>query len=323
MENYFEFIIWEKAQFAEKRIIKDIKKSFEIIRDFKVSFETDIFPSFLRAFYGHKISDVNSKIAHCGSGDIHVLLIRDPNPKYEKRETSAGTEEVNINMFDKKSLYRTWIGGGHRIHCANSTDEFLHDITILLGNKWDKILRLSDMQLSKEEKLCYKWNLPDFSDGSILKYVDNFGSNISINYDGVTLVFIKNKIDLLLFLNYEYNPVLFKMNKVKIKNDSSILFLFGEDEGEIPKGFVDTLSNDLQLLNLFPKTEFLNTIIPTINLKSYSVIMEKYAKSLGLDFVYSPKDSMLHYKKASKIQHFKDSLKLILFKILYRMKKYE
>ena len=60
-------------------------------------------------------------------------MIRDEKPTYEERMTSRGPEIVNVNLFDAKDRYRSWTGGGHKIHGTNNEKETNHDLTLLIG----------------------------------------------------------------------------------------------------------------------------------------------------------------------------------------------
>lgn len=127
------FIIWEKARYKEKEILEDIQKKMEVTNIFEVSWTLDHFHLNLSRFYGLRLPNKSEKERHCGNGKFLLVLVVDKNPLYQERPTSRGLETVNINMFDCKMLYRTWTGGGHRIHATNSLEETRHDLSLLLG----------------------------------------------------------------------------------------------------------------------------------------------------------------------------------------------
>lgn len=127
------FIIWKNAFEQKNKILDDLKKSFKIRNKFLINWSDKNFSNNLSRFYGTSLPDGSAKEVHCGRGEFLLLIVEDENPVYEERSTSHGPEVVNVNMFDKKTLYREWTGGGHRIHATNSPNEFNHDITLLLG----------------------------------------------------------------------------------------------------------------------------------------------------------------------------------------------
>ncbi|MBB6735970.1 hypothetical protein [Cohnella zeiphila] len=48
---------------------------------------------------------------------------------------------MNTNVFDAKTLYRQWTGGGHLIHATNTPMECARDLNLLLGCDPDTFLR--------------------------------------------------------------------------------------------------------------------------------------------------------------------------------------
>lgn len=135
-DNYYLFIIWNKALFCKDRIIKDLESSFEIIHSSYIEWSKDKFIDNLEALYGRKLGNPKDKIIPCGIGKFYVLIVRDNNPKFEERKQYDGYEIVNSNIYDKKALYRKWTAGSHRVHCSVDESEFNHDIAVLFGEKY-------------------------------------------------------------------------------------------------------------------------------------------------------------------------------------------
>lgn len=136
MNNNFEYglmIIWEKARYAEEKIINDLKTRFIIDNIFEVTWDKEIFSKNLSRFYGENLPKNSFKEKHCGNGSFLLIILKDENPKYSYRKTSKGKKEVNINFFDSKELYRKWTNEGHKIHATNDVSEFKHDLMMLLG----------------------------------------------------------------------------------------------------------------------------------------------------------------------------------------------
>ena len=85
-----------------------------------------------------------------------AIVVEDTNPKYSIRLTSKGHKKVNINIFDSKSKFRDWTGGGHKIHATNSTDEANYDLMLLFqkdtkdykkDKKWNGSVEISNKDL--------------------------------------------------------------------------------------------------------------------------------------------------------------------------------
>ena len=132
------FILWERARAKEAEILNDIKKSFTLLKEYDITWTQEYVSSNFTRFYGQNLPSHSEKEMECGTGSFLLCVVRDENPRYEVRMTSHGLEEVNVNLFDKKSLYRDWTGGGHKIHCTTNTKETNHDLTLLIGrNVWD------------------------------------------------------------------------------------------------------------------------------------------------------------------------------------------
>lgn len=127
------FIIWEKGREQEERILSDMFSRFKILGLYKITWPKESFSKNLTRFYGQNLPSSSQKIQHCGDGEFILVVIMDDAPLYKFRKTTKGVQEVNINIFDAKELYRFWTGGGHRIHGTNSIKEVNHDLTLLLG----------------------------------------------------------------------------------------------------------------------------------------------------------------------------------------------
>lgn len=133
------FIVWSKGFHCRDKILDDVKTKFEILEIVDITWSKDKFSENLSRFYGENLPKNSSKEKHCGTGTFLCIIVRDKNPIYDLRETSKGMKAVNINMFDKKQLYRQWTGGGHKIHGSDSIAEARSNIYLLLGVKYDLI----------------------------------------------------------------------------------------------------------------------------------------------------------------------------------------
>lgn len=138
--EFHVFIIWEKARGHEKIILEDLGSRFEIISVLDIQWSDSCVSSNFTRFYGKNLPRGSFKETHCGSGSFLVIIVVDRRPQYESRRTSKGERKVNANTFDAKSLYRDWVGGGHRIHATDSESEARHNVAMLLGVSLDEFL---------------------------------------------------------------------------------------------------------------------------------------------------------------------------------------
>ena len=156
------FIVWGKARNKQNDILDDIKKKFQICDIFDISWNKRNFASNLTRFYGLKLPSRSSKERHCGTKAFLLVIVRDLDPNYENRDTSTGIARVNVATFDCKVLYRSWTGGGHRIHATNNPEETRHDLALLLGSRaelylagsgstWDGTINLLKRDLAGAE----------------------------------------------------------------------------------------------------------------------------------------------------------------------------
>ena len=152
MEELHLFIIWENALYKKDEILKDMEKNFEIIKKYNITWSKEKFSENLSRFYGTNLPAGSGKEQHCGTGPFLLVIVKDKNPKYEKRGTSKGDKIVNVNMFDKKTYYRELTGGGHKIHATNDMIETNHDITLLLHQSIEDFLENTEKS-DEEEKL--------------------------------------------------------------------------------------------------------------------------------------------------------------------------
>ncbi len=130
-------VLWEKARTEEERILADVARHVEIVAKVELSWPDDPVDSFGR-FYGAKLAEAVGKVTLCGGGPFLLVVVRDRRPRYGWRETSRGGELVNLRLFAMKARYRTWTGGGHRVHTTNSPTETRRDIFLLTGCRIDE-----------------------------------------------------------------------------------------------------------------------------------------------------------------------------------------
>jgi hypothetical protein len=133
MSEIHIFIIWNKARKKESEILRDMKKRFKVLQIFEIYWSEQEFERNLLRLYGNSLKNSSSKKNVCGSGPFLFIIIKDENPKYEKRNTLHGEDIVNVNIFDKKIEYRKIAEGGQRIHASNSEKESNRNIGLILN----------------------------------------------------------------------------------------------------------------------------------------------------------------------------------------------
>lgn len=133
MSEIHIFIIWDNARKKELEIISDIKKRFQVLQIYEIYWSEQEFERNLLRLYGNSLKNATSKKVACGDGPFLFLVIKDNDPKYEKRNTLHGEDIVNINIFDKKIEYRKIVEGGQRIHASNSEKEAERNIGLIVN----------------------------------------------------------------------------------------------------------------------------------------------------------------------------------------------
>ena len=133
-------ILWENARDKELEILADIQLNHQIVQVYDVKWSDEYFTQNLTRFYGVNLPSGAAKEGHCGNGRFLLITFIDNEPAYECVMTSRGSEYVNKNVFELKTRYRNWTGGGHKIHGTNSPKEFEDDLLLLLGERAEEYL---------------------------------------------------------------------------------------------------------------------------------------------------------------------------------------
>lgn len=134
------FVLWEKARHIERRILEDIKKNFEVVcaRELRIEGPAD---EFYRKFYGPALPDAHRKVRLCGAGPYLLVVVRDVSPVYGEKSFRQSRNLYNVKLVELKNKYRTWAGGGHRIHGTLDAFEFARDIYTLTGRRAEEWVR--------------------------------------------------------------------------------------------------------------------------------------------------------------------------------------
>ena len=209
MSEIHIFIIWEKARKKEAEILLDIKKNFSVLQTFEINWSEEEFERNLLRVYGNSLKKASSKKIVCGSGSFLFIIVKDENPKYEKRSTLHGEDTVNVNIFDKKIEYRKIVGGGQRIHASNSEKESNRSIGLILNKS------LKDFEEIKEENLEIKEVNNDLIGSKQWDSLEQF------------FIILNQSLDYVVLRNFEELPNKFKTG---FEGDIDIL---AEDKNEI------------------------------------------------------------------------------------------
>lgn len=136
-------IIWPNAMNKEQFILNDLKKSFKIKRLFHMNWSRDEFLKNLYIFYASmdaaKLDTIAyknmiaNKVKTNGVGKFDVLVAEDPKPKIEHTKTVGGECDANVNIYSKKTYYRSLTKPGYKIHSSNNMEETTRDLLSLFN----------------------------------------------------------------------------------------------------------------------------------------------------------------------------------------------
>jgi peptidoglycan/xylan/chitin deacetylase (PgdA/CDA1 family) len=128
------FVIWSRGREHERAILADIAAEFGVLDVLEVSWTAARFADNLTRFYGEALPSGSEKERHCGNGPFLVVVVRDREPMLElRRVRGRRLQVVDVHMLEAKERYRSWTGGGHRVHATLDPAEFAHDLYLLLG----------------------------------------------------------------------------------------------------------------------------------------------------------------------------------------------
>ena len=308
MKDCYLFIIWNKALFCKDRILKDLSNTFIVEKYFYVNWDKKLFKKNLQAFYGTKSPDIDDKIKAIGNDKFLVIIAKDPNPIFDLRETYNGQEQVNANAYDKKKLYRKWTAGNFRVHSTINENETKHDLTILFGNDYEKIIS----SISNDE--IFNTNTRGISDFNTVDELTDFISSfentlIHINKDSLIILTLIRK-DILFLLGVNPSNILTSFN---IDNKVYNLIVLGELDGDLPMGI---LNENEDIAN-----EFIKAIDDYMNYLKYNSIspeLNQFISKYNISLQLNKKETMRPQKKKNSYVKLLDSLKYSLAKTRYR-----
>lgn len=237
--NIYIFIIWNRVLWCKKKIINDLKQDFDIVVEKEMHWRNKNYERNFEAFYGDKLTTGDFKSKHCKRGRFSLIIIRDNNPQYDYVDTSSGRELVNKNVFAKKELYRQWSGGGHRIHCSNTTQETIHDLTVLFGNDYKAVLYNKEFKLKMDTKGVEGFKTVE----ELVLSLNNLGDNIVYLINDKIIIWTKSRVNIIRYIlpgaNIYENKHLMDIGLKKYN-----LYIMGEREGDIPYMLVESVKED-------------------------------------------------------------------------------
>lgn len=304
MDEQYIFILWNKALFCQKHIVKDLSSSFSIEKIFYNKWSKNDFHNNMMSLYGTKAPNIENKIKAIGTDEFCIIVIKDCNPKFEKRSTYNGMEEVNSSVYDKKWLYRKWTGGQFRIHCTQTKVETAHDLTIMFGINYKEELNKINNYDHTNIDLFDSTNYNSFDDFS--KTINNIGTNIAYKKENKIYIFSKCSTDLKFFLK--------NSSQIIINKCIFDLTIYGENEGDLPINFISKLNDNL-ILDFF---NIENDYQCFLNNRNYITKQLKgFYNKHHLKLNKTQINTMRPYYKTTYIKRLKNTIKYIYYKYIY------
>lgn len=128
------FVLWSEARRQEDRILADLTARFVFLDVIEVTWTADAtFARNLTRMYGDALPPGSDKELHCGTGPFLAVVVEDQCPRYRVRRTGRGRKLLNSAVFDARYRYRTWTGGGYRVHATDSVAETRRNLALLFG----------------------------------------------------------------------------------------------------------------------------------------------------------------------------------------------
>jgi len=129
------FVIWSRARHAEDAIVADVAARFRLVDSVQVAWSEEHFAQSLTRLYGTALPSGSEKERHGGTGPFLLLVVEVTRPRYARRRTGAGRTLVETSMLEARTRYRSWTGGGYRVHASLTREEAERDLYLLLGRR--------------------------------------------------------------------------------------------------------------------------------------------------------------------------------------------
>ena len=306
MNNYYIFIIWNKALFCKRKILEDLQKSFSVEKYFYIRWEKDRFTINQKALYGHKSTDASEKVRYTGKGKFLLILIKDNDPVFEKITTVDGSDIINAKVLEKKKLYRKWTADNFRIHASVNEKETNHDLTILLGKDYqNSIVNIENDSLIEKDTIHFEEyeKIEEFK--SIIESIDR--NHVYVLNDGEIVIFTGYRTDIKNIIRYkqQINKRLFIMETGEREYRVDI---YGEKDGDLPEGFIDRIEDSLIDDFIEIKNQYDRFLEDRVLNNEVSSFFDKY----GLAQNFSEKNAEYKLIRKSLSTKLKDEIKYCL-----------
>ncbi len=159
MSNDFNlFIIWANGRHKESDVLTDIRKQFDILNLFEITWTPKEFNKNLARFYGKKLPNALRKKKLCGTGSFLVVCVNDSKPSFH--------DGKNMNMVMAKARYRQLLNGNY-LHASDNQEEAEENLLFLTG------MSLTELTPSAEKSVIRK-DLPGAPYWANKKQLANF-----------------------------------------------------------------------------------------------------------------------------------------------------
>ena len=134
-------LVWSEARAQRDRIVTDLAERFAVLAEVEVVWTPgEHFAESLSRMYGDSLPPGSDKELHCGTGPFLLVVVEDAAPRYRLRRTNRGHQWLNSRIFDARSTYRSWSGGGYRVHASDSVLEAERNLVLLLDRHASEFL---------------------------------------------------------------------------------------------------------------------------------------------------------------------------------------
>jgi len=306
MNNYYIFIIWNKALFCKRKILKDLKKSFSVEKYFYIRWEKDRFIENQKALYGHKSTDASEKVRYTGKGKFLLILIKDNDPVLEKITTVDGSDIINAKVLKKKKLYRKWTADNFRVHASVNEKETNHDLTILLGKDYqNSIVNIENDSLIEKDTIHFEEYKKIEEFRSVIESIDR--NHMYVLNDSEIVIFTGYRTDIKNIIRYkqQVNKRFFIM---KIDEREYRVDIYGEKDGDLPEGFIDRIEDSL----IDDFTEIKNQYDRFLEDRVLNNEVSSFLEKHGFEQNFDEKNAEYKVIRKSLLTRLKDTIKYCL-----------
>ena len=306
MNNYYIFIVWNKALFCKRKILEDLKKSFSVEKYFYIRWGKDRFIENQKALYGHKSTDASEKVRYTGKGEFLLILIKDNDPVFEKITTADGSDIVSIRVLGKKKLYRKWTADNFRVHASVNEKETNHDLTILLGKDYqNSIVNIENDSLIEKDTIHFEEyeKIEEFK--SVIESIDR--NHMYVLNDSEIVIFTGYRTDIKNIIRYkqQINKRLFIMETGEREYR---VHIYGEKDGDLSEGFIDRIEDNLIDDFIEIKNQYDRFLEDRVLNNEVSSFFDKY----GLEKNFCEKNAEYKIIRKSLSTKIKDTIKYCL-----------